>query len=114
MQPWGGRGRFMGGGMSGGYGRRGPHEIETKPFFLTSEFLGTAMAITALAITAAVMDNLGVRLTWILITAMVCAYVLSRGIAKSATKSRSYDPREELFRGDGAAHERQHEGAGNR
>jgi hypothetical protein len=27
---------------------------------------------------------------------MVGAYILSRGIAKSGTKSRSYDPREDM------------------
>jgi hypothetical protein len=38
-----------------------------------------------------------VRLTWILITAMVCGYVLSRGIAKIGIGSDVADPRELLL-----------------
>jgi ABC-type uncharacterized transport system permease subunit len=72
--------------------------IETKPFFLTSEFLGTTLAIVAIAISAAAIDILDVRLTWILITAMVCGYVLSRGLAKIGIKSHALDPREQLLR----------------
>lgn len=95
MGPGSGYGRGFG---RGGFGRgpRGP--IETRPFFVTSEFVGTLLAIIAVAITGAVVNGLEVGLTSILITALVGAYVLSRGIAKAGTRSRSFDPREELLR----------------
>src|SRR3954470_10992034 len=96
------------GPSQGGFASRGP--IETKPFFITSEFVGTLLAIIAIAISAATLDILNVRLTWILITAMVCGYVLSRGVAKIGVKSHSVDPREQLLRtGDGSDRQHQHQ-----
>jgi hypothetical protein len=90
--PWGGR---------WGYGRGGPRStfpIETKPFFLTSEFAAVLLAIIALAITAGASESIDAWRFWILTTILVAFYVLSRGIAKSGTKSRSVDPREDLLR----------------
>ena len=84
-------------GYGGGFRARPPVPIETKPFFLTSEFFGVLVLIAAMAIGAATNDGFDARLFWILTTALVAAYVVSRGIAKSGTKSRSWDPREELF-----------------
>jgi hypothetical protein len=69
--------------------------IETKPFFLTSEFWGTVAIIVGLAIGAGTSEDIDARLFWILATAATIGYVVSRGIAKSGTKSRSWDPREE-------------------
>jgi hypothetical protein len=89
--PWGG-GRAFG---RRGYGPRVP--IETKPFYLTSEFLGTLLAVIAVAITAASVEDLDSRLGMALIAGLVAAYTISRGIAKSGTRSRAYDPREELL-----------------
>ena len=85
-------------GYGGGYGMRRPLPIETKPFFLTSEFFGVLLAIVGLSIGAATVEDVDSRLFWILTTALVSAYVISRGIAKSGTKSQSWDPREDLFR----------------
>ncbi len=88
-------------------GRTGSHiatvrtPTETKPFFLTSEFMVLVVMTVALFIASAVVDDLDSRLAWILGSGMVAAYILSRGIAKAATKSWSYDPRED-FVGDGA------------
>ena len=83
-----------------GYGRSlfRPHPVETKPFFLTSEFFGALFAIVAMAIASASADNFDAPLFWALTTGIVAAYLLSRGIAKSGTKSRVGDPREELMR----------------
>lgn len=87
--------------------RAAPHyPLETRPFFLTSEFVSTLLAIIAVACTAAAMPNLGARLTWILIAAMVAAYATSRGLAKAGTRSHSIDPRDQLL-GDG--HGNQHQ-----
>ena len=98
-----GPGPMYGGYGPWGYGRpwAGRSPIETKPFFLTSEFFGAVIAIVAMAISASSAEDFDSRLFWILTTAIVCAYLLSRGIAKSGTKSRSADPREQLFQDEG-------------
>ena len=70
--------------------------IETKPFFLTSEFVGSVLAIAGIAITAVSSDAFGAWRAWILITAITVGYVISRGIAKAATRSHADDPREHL------------------
>jgi len=100
---------------SGGVGYAGSAgsglPLETKPFFLTSEFLATLLAVLSVALTAAAMPNLGARLTWILITALVFTYAISRGLAKAGTKSHSFDPREELLRrGGGGGPQQPHPG----
>ncbi len=72
------------------------YPIETKPFFLTSEFAGAVLAIAGIAITAASSEAFGAWRAWILISAIIGAYMLSRGIAKSGTRSHADDPREQL------------------
>ncbi len=73
---------------------RRQYPIETKPFFLTSEFIGAVLAIAGIAITAASSDAFGAWRAWILITAVIVGYMVSRGIAKSGTRSHADDPRE--------------------
>ena len=73
---------------------RRQYPIETKPFFLTSEFVGAVLAIAGIAITAASSDAFGAWRAWILISAITGAYMISRGIAKSGTRSHADDPRE--------------------
>lgn len=75
---------------------RRQYPIETKPFFLTSEFVGAMLAIAGIAITAASSEAFGAWRAWILITAVLVGYMVSRGIAKSGTRSHSSDPRENL------------------
>ena len=56
-----------------------PHRIypiETKPFFLTSEFGGAVLAIAGIAVTAASSDAFGAWRAWILITAVVVGYMV--------------------------------------
>ena len=97
-------GSAQGYGPPQGYGHYGPsawrprreYPIETKPFFLTSEFVGSILAIAGIAITAAASDAFGAWRAWILITAIVVGYMVSRGIAKSGTRSHSDDPREHI------------------
>jgi hypothetical protein len=69
---------------------------ETKPFFLTSEFLAFVLLVMGLGIGASTSDDVDARLFWILTTAATGLYMLSRGIAKSGSRSRAYDPREDL------------------
>jgi len=84
------------------------YPIETKPFFLTSEFVGAVLVIVGIAITAAASDAFGAWRAWILITAVAVGYMVSRGIAKSGTRSLADDPREHLDlnwgRGGGEQH----------
>ena len=98
-------GRGPGMGMGGGYGRaRQSYPIETKPFFLTSEFVLPLLAWFGLLITTLTNDDIDARRFWELTVALLIGYMLSRGIAKSGTKSRSWDPREDpdlLRRGGG-------------
>ncbi len=75
---------------------------ETRPFFMTSEFMVLVVMTVALFIASAVVDDVDSQLAWILGSAMVGAYILSRGIAKAATRSSSYDPREDLIDRDSA------------
>jgi hypothetical protein len=77
---------------------RGEFTSETKPFYLTSEFLVFALYLMGLAIAASTSPSIDARLFWILSTVVATAYILSRGIAKAATRSRAYDPREDIGR----------------
>ena len=68
---------------------RGADPRETKPFYLTSEFLLTALAILALLVAGyAADDSLDAWRTWLLVTVVATAYVLSRGIAKAGSADR--------------------------
>jgi hypothetical protein len=80
---------------------RTAYTSETKPFFLTSEFLVYVLFVMGLAIGTATADDVDPRLFWILTTIATSAYMLSRGIAKAASRSRAYDPREDLEVGRG-------------
>src|SRR5687768_12709666 len=86
------------------------YPIETKPFFLTSEFVGAVLAIAGIAITAASSDSFGAWRAWILIAAITVGYMVSRGIAKSGTRSHADDPREHLDLNWGRGNERGPEG----
>ena len=85
---------------------RGQYPIETKPFFLTSEFAVLVLAVIALAITAAADDSVDSRFFWTMTTVLVGLYMLSRGVAKSGTKSRAWDPREEMLQPGGSERRR--------
>jgi hypothetical protein len=75
---------------------RRTYPIETKPFFLTSEFAVSLITAIAIAITAASSHAFGAWRAWILIAGIVASYNISRGIAKSGTRSNASDPRENL------------------
>ena len=76
--------------------RRADYTSETKPFFLTSEFLVFVLYMMGLGISASTDSTIDARLFWILATIATAAYMLSRGIAKAASRSRAYDPREDI------------------
>ena len=67
-----------------GYGRR-PF-TETKPFFLTSEFLAFVFLTAGVLIAAAVSDNLDAPRAWLIAGFVTAAYIVSRGIAKAGTR----------------------------
>jgi hypothetical protein len=76
--------------------RREYTSSETKPFFLTSEFLAYVLLLMGLGITAADSPSMDARFFWTAATAATIAYMLSRGIAKSGSRSRAHDPREDI------------------
>ena len=75
---------------------RPTYTSETKPFFLTSEFLVFVLFVMGLGIGASTSADVDARLFWILTTVATSFYMLSRGIAKSGSRSRAYDPREDV------------------
>ena len=79
---------------------RAAYTSETKPFYLTSEFLVFGLYLMGLGIAASTSPTIDARLFWILTTVAVVGYMLSRGIAKAATRSRAHDPREDVHLGD--------------
>jgi uncharacterized protein (TIGR02271 family) len=64
--------------------------IETKPFFLTSEFLFLLLALLGLMITTLASDALDARSFWLLTVALVAGYVLSRSLAKADSEHRGW------------------------
>ena len=76
--------------------RRADYTSETKPFFLTSEFLVFVLYLMGLGISASTDSTIDARLFWILATAATFGYMVSRGIAKSGSRSRAHDPREDI------------------
>jgi hypothetical protein len=76
-----------------GYGRK-PY-AETKPFFLTSEFLVTVGAIAAFAIALGTNARVDGFKGWLLIAIVASAYIISRGIAKAGAR----DPNPDRFSG---------------
>ena len=74
----------------------GDYSSETKPFYLTSEFLVYAIFMIGLGIAAATDATIDSRFFWIWGTVATAAYMLSRGIAKAGTRSRAHDPREDI------------------
>jgi hypothetical protein len=75
---------------------RTAYTSETKPFFLTSEFIVFVLYLMGLGIAAGSSPSIDARLFWILATIATSFYMLSRGIAKAGTRSRAHDPREDL------------------
>ena len=70
------------------FARRHLRTGETKEFFKTSEFFLTLLGVAALIIAAAIQDNFDAPGMWRLVTALLIAYVVSRGIAKAGTDRR--------------------------
>jgi hypothetical protein len=59
---------------------------EARPGLITTEFFLTLVASVLVVIAAYIDDGIADRLGWILLTAIVGAYVLSRGIAKAGSR----------------------------
>jgi hypothetical protein len=79
--------------------RRHVHDSETRPFFVTSEFLVYVLLLMGLGITASSSESVDARFFWQWATLASIAYMLSRGFAKSGTRSRAWDPREDMDMG---------------
>ena len=72
-----------------GYGQR--PWAETKPFFLTSEFLAFVLAAAAVLIAAGIADNFDADRAWLYTSIITAAYIISRGIAKAGTRDPNPD-----------------------
>lgn len=75
---------------------RSTYTSETKPFFLTSEFVVFVLYTMGLGIAALTSPGINARLFWILETVATFGYMLSRGVAKAGSRSRAHDPREDV------------------
>jgi hypothetical protein len=75
---------------------RTSYTTETKPFFLTSEFVVYVLYEMGLGIAASTSPSIDARLFWILTTVATGLYMVSRGIAKAGTRSHAHDPRDDL------------------
>jgi hypothetical protein len=67
-----------------GYGRR-PY-AETKPFWMTSEFLTLLGTIAGIALAMGTLNNFNANRGWLYITIVAAAYIVSRGIAKAGAR----------------------------
>jgi hypothetical protein len=81
--------------------RRAVHDSETRPFYVTSEFLAFVLFLMGLGIAASSSPSVDARFFWTAATVITSFYMLSRGIAKSGSRSRAYDPREDIELGKG-------------
>ena len=72
-------------------------QVETKPFFMTSEFLFFALMSLALWVTTLTDDSIDARTFWYLEVPLTIGYLVSRGLAKAGSKTPSYDPRDEAL-----------------
>jgi hypothetical protein len=72
------------------------HSTETRPFYVTSEFLVFVIFLMGLGITASESPSIDARFFWMAATVVTSFYMLSRGVAKSGSRSRAHDPREDL------------------
>jgi hypothetical protein len=52
-----------------------------------------------IGITASISPSIDARFFWTAATVITAAYMLSRGIAKSGSRSRAHDPREDIGKG---------------
>ncbi|MDX6407156.1 MAG: hypothetical protein QOE13_227 [Gaiellaceae bacterium] len=68
---------------------------ETKPFFLTSEFVLAFVAWLALLLTSLATDSVDAWTFSFLSIAIATGYMVSRGFAKANSPSRGFDPRED-------------------
>jgi hypothetical protein len=75
---------------------RTAYSSETKPFFLTSEFLVYVLFLMGLGIAASTDDSIDAQMFWTLATVATSFYMVSRGIAKAGSRSRAWDPREDV------------------
>jgi hypothetical protein len=82
------------------------HDSETRPFFVTSEFLAYALFLMGLAITASTSPSIDARFFWTWCGLATIAYMIARGLAKSGSRSRAYDPREDVDYGKGPDRDR--------
>ena len=70
--------------------------VNTSTGLVTSEVLVYVLLLMGLGITASVSPSIDARFFWEWATLATIAYMIARGLAKSGSRSRSWDPREDL------------------
>jgi hypothetical protein len=70
---------------------RDRHPSETKPFFMTSEFLTFVATVVGILIAVKVAKNFIAPGAWQLITFAAIGYMISRGLAKSGSRDKWRD-----------------------
>jgi hypothetical protein len=73
------------------FARRHIRTPETKEFFSTSEFFFTIVGLVGLAVAASVHEVFDAEQMWPLVTLLLSAYIVSRGIAKAGTPRTNPD-----------------------
>lgn len=75
-------------GTFGGQRDRARVSTETKAAFKTTEFLAYIVAVIAVLIAAAVVNdkNFGAHDAWLYVTLLTIGYMISRGLAKSGSR----------------------------
>jgi len=72
------------------------HTDETKPSFKTTEFYAWIIVSIAILIASAMVDNgddgqgFGADNAWLYVTLVTVAYIISRGLAKSGSRSTDH------------------------
>lgn len=70
-------------------------DLETRPFFVTSEHFYFLLLSIALLISCAVDNSLDAPFFWRWEIVLAVGYMIARGLAKSGSRTPSYDPRDE-------------------
>ena len=79
-------------GVTHGTAARTHVDGETKLSLKTTEFWAMVGVIAAILVASAISDSLGDVRAWTLVAAVAIGYMVSRGLAKSGSRSRGDEP----------------------
>ena len=76
------------------------HDSETRPFFVTSEFLVFLLFLMGLGITASESPSIDARFFWGAATIVTSFYMVSRGLAKEGSRDPFWADSDDLHAGE--------------